>query len=110
MGGGESKPEDIARIAAEDAPFNPPLGSPNPVRPSLVSWLLLCLVKLASSSLEKQLRKVGISCCALLFPSNEVTYCCRQVNPLVFFDLQLGRYGDAVKLGRVVMVGRPCLP
>ncbi|KAK9843704.1 hypothetical protein WJX81_003084 [Elliptochloris bilobata] len=55
MGGGASKPEDIARIAAEDVPFNPPLGPPDPV------------------------------------------------NPLVFFDLQLGRYGDAVKLGRVIM-------
>jgi len=32
MGGSASKPEDIVRIAKEDAPFNPPLGPPNPVR------------------------------------------------------------------------------
>ena len=24
-------------------------------------------------------------------------------NPLVYFDIQLGRYGDATKLGRIVM-------
>jgi Cyclophilin type peptidyl-prolyl cis-trans isomerase/CLD len=29
--------------------------------------------------------------------------CFVQVHPLVFFDLQLGRYGDAVPLGRVIM-------
>ena len=41
MGGGGSKPEDIARMAAEDAPFNPPLGPPNPVCPPLVRWITI---------------------------------------------------------------------
>jgi hypothetical protein len=26
-----------------------------------------------------------------------------QANPLVYFDIALGRYGDAVPLGRIVM-------
>ena len=46
---------------------------------------------------------------ALFGPSPRLRHGCRQVNPLVFFDLQLGRYGDAVKLGRVVMVRRQSL-
>ena len=38
------------------------------------------------------------------FPHTSLKYsACSQENPQVFFDLQLGRYGDATPLGRVVM-------
>ena len=49
MGSGGSKPEDLARIASEDAPYNPPLGPPNPVRPPFVTQAKFSLLKLSIS-------------------------------------------------------------
>ena len=45
MGGGASKPEDIARIAAEDGGFNPPLGPPSPVSYVFIKTVVRLIVE-----------------------------------------------------------------
>lgn len=83
MGGSSSKSMDeIAAIAKTPIAYTPPLGELNPVRKCLDA---------GTERLENWDVSPGLL--VLVF----------QANPLVFFDMKLGRYGEGVKLGRIVM-------
>ena len=87
MGAGGSKPEDIAKLAQDDGGYKPPLGPPNPVS---------CCQACRRSGCEASPNGVG----SPVIKQNDLPHL-PQENPIVWFDMRLGRYGDATPLGRI---------
>ena len=120
MGQGASK-EQLVKMAQEKVAFTPPLGPPNPVS----NWWSCCSAHRPPAPAPRRCPLGALPPLptllwaivrSLLTPpagapvppgsSSPVPHpplTALQANPLVYFDIQLGLYGDAVKLGRIVM-------
>lgn len=99
MGQGGSKPEDVAALAkTPDASYKPPLGPPNPC----VLWGLSGSRKWVA---PPPMPPADAAHCANRNPTTSAMWVLSSLvgssNAVVFFDIRLGRYGDATPLGRV---------
>ena len=95
MGAGGSKPEDIAAMARTTVAYSPPLGPPNPV--SRCAWREIAPAGAGGSASRRQETAFALST-----PAPAPAGCSPvQANPVVFFDIKLGRYGEGTPLGRV---------
>lgn len=103
MGAGASVSKDaVLKAAQTKVAFMPPLGPPNPVsliaRHARVTRWAHMRLKQCLGNPNKSVFNSGSS--ISLYIS---TITVLQANPKVFFDISLGRYGDAVPIGRIVM-------
>ena len=93
MGANGSKPEDIAALASSPVAYSPPLGPPNPVSRFIMALVGAPAAGTGSGAYHHPACRRP--------PPDAASRPPLQANPVVYFDIKLGRYGAGTPLGRI---------